>query len=64
MLISPIWARVLCVTWVARDLAWPETSCSSWKLVPALANLGGPDFDSAALYALCARLCVSAPLVA
>ena len=25
--------------------SWLKASCSSWKLVPVLANRGGPDFD-------------------
>ena len=36
--------------------SWLNASCSSWKLVPALANVDGPDSD----YALCAWLCVCA----
>ena len=33
--------------------SWLNASCSSWKVVPVLANVDGPDSD----YALCAWLC-------
>ena len=41
--------------------SWLKASCSSWKLVPVLANLGGPDFDYT--HCLLGSVCVCVPWV-